>query len=42
MLEGLIVFIIGYVCGKYTDKVIEYSKKLYNKYFKNKEEIIEE
>lgn len=43
MLEGVIVFIIGYICGKYTDKVIEISKRLYNKYFgKKEEEIINE
>ena len=32
MLEGLIVFVIGYVCGKYTAQVIEFGKKLYGKY----------
>ena len=33
MLEGLIVFVIGYVCGKYTDQVIDFGRKLYDKYF---------
>lgn len=37
MIEGLIVFAIGYVCGKYTDQVISFVKKTYNKYFGNKE-----
>lgn len=31
MLTGVIVFVIGYVCGKYTDKVIELVKGLYTK-----------
>lgn len=37
MIEGLIVFVVGYVCGKYTDQVIAFTKKMYNKYFGNSE-----
>lgn len=36
MLEGILIFAIGYLFGKYTDKFIEYGKKLYEK-FTNKE-----
>ena len=34
MIEGIIIFAIGFVCGKYTDQVKDYCIKLYNKYIK--------
>jgi hypothetical protein len=33
MIEGLIIFALGYVCGKYTDQVISFCKNIYDKYF---------
>lgn len=41
MLTGVIVFIIGFVCGKYTDKVIEIGKGLYQRWFDKSEEDVE-
>lgn len=34
MIEGIIIFAIGFVCGKYTDQVKDYCIKVYNKYIK--------
>ena len=34
MIEGIIIFGIGFICGKYTDKVKYYCIKVYNKYIK--------
>ena len=31
MIEGIIMFIIGFACGKYTDQIVEYCKKYFNK-----------
>lgn len=38
MIEGIIIFAIGYVFGKYTDKIIDIVQKLYLKYFKKDNE----
>lgn len=38
MLEGIIIFVIGFVCGKYTDTVKDFCVKMYNKYIKKEEE----
>ena len=32
MLEGIIIFGLGFLFGKYTDKIIELGKNLYKKY----------
>ena len=32
MIEGIIIFGLGFLFGKYTDKIIEFIKNLYNKY----------
>lgn len=43
MIEGLIVFAIGYVCGHYTDQVKAYFIKLFDKFKKKEtEETVEE
>lgn len=42
MVEGLIVFAIGYVCGHYTDQVKAYFIKLYDKFKKKETEEIDE
>lgn len=34
MIEGIIIFAIGFVCGKYTDNVKDFCIKMYNKYIK--------
>lgn len=34
MIEGLIIFGIGFLFGKYTNEVIEFFKGLYEKYIK--------
>ena len=39
MLEGIIIFVLGFLFGKYTDKIIEFGKKLYNKYIVKNNEI---
>ena len=36
MIEGIIIFIIGFVCGHYTDQVKSFCKNLINK-FTNKD-----
>lgn len=38
MLEGIIIFAIGYIFGKYTNQVIGFFKNVYNKYFNKNEE----
>jgi hypothetical protein len=37
MIEGIIIFGLGYAFGKYTDQIISFFKKLYEKYFKSEE-----
>lgn len=37
MLEGIIIFGMGFICGKYTDKVKDFCIKIYKKYFKKEE-----
>ena len=32
MIEGLIVFGIGFLFGKYTNEIVKFIKYLYNKY----------
>ena len=39
MLEVIIIFALGFLFGKYTDKIIEFGKKLYNKYIVKNNEI---
>ena len=39
MLEGIIIFALGFLFGKYTDKIIEFGKNLYNKYIVKNNEI---
>lgn len=39
MLEGIIIFALGFLFSKYTDKIIEFGKKLYNKYIVKNNEI---
>ena len=34
MIEGIIIFAIGFVCGKYTDNVKDLCIKMYDKYIK--------
>lgn len=36
MIEGIIIFALGYAFGKYTNQIITFFKNLYEKYF-NKE-----
>ena len=33
MIEGIIIFVVGYAFGKYTDQIIDFCKNIYNKYF---------
>ena len=42
MLEGIVIFAVGYVCGKYTDQVKAFVIKMINKCKKQKEETIEQ
>lgn len=36
MLEGIIIFGIGFIFGKYTDKIIDFVKNIYYKYIVKK------
>jgi len=38
MLEGILVFVLGYVCGMYNDKVKALFAKYINKWFDKSEE----
>lgn len=38
MLEGILVFVLGYVCGMYNDKVKALCSKYINKWFDKSEE----
>ena len=41
MIEGILIFVCGFLCGKYTDQIKMYIVKLVNKFKKNdNEEII--
>lgn len=38
MIEGIIIFIVGFICGKYTNQVKDFCIKMYNKFTKKEVE----